>query len=164
LKTAEDLRGKGYSVGGMLSRDVRSHGNRVGFEIFDLNRGRTGSLASVYQRQGPRIGKYRVNLDDLNKIGVGAIADAAENCDVVVVDEIGPMELSSEQFREAVRKTAEGKKLAICTIHWKMSNEMMESVRKREDAQIYMVTFENREHLHEEIVSKASDFLAGIRS
>jgi nucleoside-triphosphatase len=164
LKIVDALRARGYSVGGMLSRDVRSEGNRVGFEILDLNQGRKGWLASVYQKQGPQIGKYRVNLDDLNQIGVGGVANAAESCDAVVVDEIGPMEFFSERFREAVRKTVEGKKLAICTIHWKMSDGLVENVKKREDAQIYVVTYENREHLHEEIVLKALDFLAGTRS
>jgi nucleoside-triphosphatase len=164
LKTAEDLKRKGYSVGGMLSREVRSNGNRIGFEILNLNSGRKGWLASVHQKQGPQIGKYRVNLDDLNIIGVDAIVKAAENCDVVVVDEIGPMEFFSEQFREAVRKIAKGKKLAVCTIHWKMSDSLLESMRKREDAQIYVVTYENRGHLHEAMVLKALDFLAETRS
>ena len=164
LKTIEGLRAKGYSVGGMLSREVRSRGIRVGFEILDMNRGRVGSLASVYSKQGPQIGKYRINTDDLDRIGVGAIVDAAKNCDVVVVDEIGPMELFSEQFREVLEKIVEEKKLTICTIHWKTSDHVVESVRRREDAQMYRVTHENREHLHEEIVSKALDFLAWTRS
>jgi nucleoside-triphosphatase len=118
----------------------------------------------VYPKQGPQIGKYSVNVDDLNQIGVGGIIDAAENCDVVVVDEIGPMELFSEQFREVLRKIVEGKKLAICTIHWKTSDGVVESIKRREDAQIFVVAHENREHLHEEIVSKALDFLAETRS
>ena len=45
LKVVEALRAKGYSVGGMISREVRSCGTRIGFEILDLNTGKSGWLA-----------------------------------------------------------------------------------------------------------------------
>jgi nucleoside-triphosphatase len=159
LKTAERLKEKGYSIGGMLSRDVRSHGNRIGFEILNLNNGRKGWLASIHQKQGPQIGKYRVNIDDIDKIGVQAITEANESLNAVVIDEIGPMELFSGQFREAVKRIVEGRKLVVCTIHWRMTDSLLEDLRKREDAETYVVTVENRTRLHEAIVLKALDFL-----
>jgi len=159
LKTVETLRANGYGVGGMISRDVRLHGNRIGFEILDLSSGEKGWLANVDQQWGPHVGKYRVNLDDLNNVGVKAILQACENLDIVVVDEIGPMELFSEQFREAVRKTVDSRKLLICTVHWKMKNELIDNIKKREDVEVYVVTHDNREHLHETITREAGDFL-----
>jgi nucleoside-triphosphatase len=159
LKTAERLKEKGYSIGGMLSRDVRSYGNRIGFEILNLNNGRKGWLASIHQKQGPQIGKHRVNIDDIDKIGVQAITEANESLDAVVIDEIGPMELFSGQFREAVKRIVEGRKLVVCTIHWRMTDSLLEDLRKREDAETYVVTVENRTRLHEAIVLKALDFL-----
>jgi nucleoside-triphosphatase THEP1 len=41
-----------------------------------------------------------------------------------------------------------------------MSNELINSVKKREDAEIFIVTNENRDHLHEEVIRKALDFLS----
>ena len=160
LKVAEALKAKGYSVGGMISRDVRTSGSRVGFEVTDLNSGNKGWLASVHQEGGPQVGKYRVNVDDLNGIGVKAIVEAVEKLDVVVVDEIGPMELFSVKFREAVKKAVESKKLVVSTIHWKMSGELIDSMKKREDAEIHVLTNENRDRVPEEIVREALDFLS----
>ncbi|NWF97298.1 MAG: DUF2478 domain-containing protein [Candidatus Thorarchaeota archaeon] len=91
LRVVEALKAKGYSVGGMISREVRSGGTRVGFEILDLASGRRGWLAHVNQPSGPQVGKYRVNLEDLNSIGAEAIANAVASSDVVAIDEIGPM-------------------------------------------------------------------------
>ena len=146
----------------MISRDVRASGSRVGFEITDLNNGNKGWLAGLHQERGPQVGKYRVNIDDLNSVGVKAIMEACEKLDVVVVDEIGPMELFSEKFREAVKKAVESKKLVVSTIHWKMSGELIDSIKKREDAEIHILTNENRDHVLEEIVREALDFLSRV--
>jgi nucleoside-triphosphatase len=84
------LKAEGFSVGGMISREVREGNVRVGFEILDLTNSKHGWLAHVNQKNGPQVGKYHVNLDDLEEIGSKAIIDAAEKCDVVAVDEVGP--------------------------------------------------------------------------
>ncbi|MGB9756561.1 MAG: nucleoside-triphosphatase, partial [Candidatus Bathyarchaeales archaeon] len=59
LKASTALKAKGYSVGGMISREVRLCGTRVGFEILDLKSGTRGWLAHVNQPTGPQVGKYR---------------------------------------------------------------------------------------------------------
>jgi nucleoside-triphosphatase len=156
LRVVEALKASGYSVGGMVSREVRSCGTRVGFEILDLGSGRRGWLAHVNQPSGPQIGKYRVNLQDLDNIGATAIADASENSDVVAIDEIGPMELFSEKFKEAVKKAVESGKLVVGVVHWKARDKLIEEVKKREDTEIITVTYENRDKLHETIIKKAS--------
>jgi nucleoside-triphosphatase len=155
LKTVEVLKAKGYSVGGMISREIRSRGIRVGFEVLDLSSGKQGWLAHVNQKSGPQVGKYRVNLNDLNGVGAVAILKSAENSDVIVIDEIGPMELFSENFKEAVRKALEGTKLVVGVVHWKAKNEFLEEVKDREDMEIFTVTLENRDKLHWTIAEKA---------
>ena len=162
LKTVEALKARGYSVGGIVSREVRTCGTRVGFEILDLSSGRKGWLAHANQKYGPRVGKYRVNLEDLNNIGADAIMKTVENSDIVAIDEIGPMELYSERFKEAVKKAVACGKLVIGTVHLRVRDKLIEEVKAREDAEIYRVTYENRGSLHEIIIEKAVEFLAKI--
>ncbi|MGQ9624820.1 MAG: NTPase [Candidatus Bathycorpusculaceae bacterium] len=154
LKVIAALKAKGYSVGGMVSREVRSCNIRVGFEILDLNGERRGWLAHVNQKTGPQVGKYRVNLEDLNRIGVEAILNAIRECEVVAIDEVGPMELFSEKFREAVKRAFESDKLVVGVVHWKAKDRLIEDVKKREDAEIIAVTYENRDKLHQSIIEK----------
>lgn len=161
LKVVEALMAKGYSVGGMVSREIRSCGTRIGFEILDLRSHERGWLAHVNQRRGPRIGRYRVNIDGLNAVGVRAIAEAIENSDVVVVDEIGPMELFSERFKETVERAIKSGKLVIGTVHWRVKDSLIDEVRSRGDAEVITVTYENRGALHETVIKKALDFLSG---
>jgi nucleoside-triphosphatase len=159
LKAVEALRARGYSVGGMVSREVRSCGERVGFEILDLSSNSRGWLARVNQPSGPRVGKYSVNLNDLDNIGAGAIVRAVKGCDVVCVNEIGPMELFSEKFKEAVRQAVEGEKLVVGVVHWKAKDKLIDEVKARKDVEIIVVTVENRGKLHEFILEKAIEFL-----
>jgi nucleoside-triphosphatase len=158
-KTVDALKAEGYTVGGMISREVRESGTRVGFEIHDLTSGRRGWLAHVNQKSGPQIGKYHVNIQDLNSVGAEAILAAVENCNVIAIDEIGPMELFSEKFKEATRKALESGKPVVAVVHWKAHDSLIIEARNREDAELITVTFENREKLHETIAEKALKIL-----
>jgi nucleoside-triphosphatase len=160
MKTVEALKAKGFRVGGMLSREVRSSGSRVGFEILSLSDNERGWLAHVNQELGPQVGKYRVNLDDLNRVGVTAILKAVESCQIIAIDEIGPMEMFSNDFKDAVAKAIRSIKPVIAVVHWRERSSIIEELKKMEDTQLLEVTINNRGNLHELIVKEAADFLS----
>jgi nucleoside-triphosphatase len=153
-KAISILREKGFKVGGMLSREVREEGVRVGFEIRDLNSGKRGWLAHVNQQTGPQVGKYCVNLADLENVGARAINEAIETCDIVGIDEIGPMELFSEKFRNAVETAMKSHKIVIAVIHWKATDKLITSVKERNDTEIFTVIPENRDKLSKTIADE----------
>ncbi len=159
LRAVDILKAKGYKIGGMVSREARRRGVRVGFEIVDLETERRGWLAHVDQQTGPRVSKYRVNLGDLNTIGAGSILSAVKNADIIVVDEIGPMELFSPDFKEAVKKIVESRKMMIGTIHYRARDPLIKTIKAREDAEILEVTRENRGRLHTILVGRVLQFI-----
>jgi len=159
LRAVDNLKNRGYIVSGMISREVREGGLRVGFEIVDFSTGQRGWLAHVNLPTGPQVSKYRVNLTDLNAIGVNSILNAIKNADIIIVDEIGPMELFSQAFREAVTQAIESKKPVLGTIHFRVKDSLIEAIKKREDTEILEVTYENRGYLHIQIVDKVVQFL-----
>jgi len=159
LRAVEGLKSKSYKVGGMLSREVREKGVRIGFEIIDFHSGRRGWLAHVNQPVGPKVGKYRVNLNDLEIIGAGSIRDAAKNAQIVIVDEIGPMELSSQAFRDAVVEAMNSSKPLLGTIHFRARDPLVNLIKNRDDAEIIEVTHENRAHLHNILIDKVMQCL-----
>ena len=152
-KTVDALKAKGVSVGGMVSREVREGSVRVGFKILDLTNEKHGWLAHVNQR-GPQVGKYYVNLQDLDKIGTAAITNALEKCAAIAIDEIGPMELFSQKFKQAVAQALESKKLVLAVVHGKAKDPLVTQVKRRVDAEIFNVTFSNRENLPEQLITK----------
>lgn len=160
MKAVEALKAKGFKVGGMLSREVRSSGIRVGFEIVSLGDDERGWLAHVDQRQGPQVGKYRVNLEDLNRVGVTAILKAVESCQVIAIDEIGPMEMFSDSFKDAVAKAIQSMKPVIAVVHWRERSSLITDLKKMAETQLLEVIMNNREMLHEQVVKEAADFLS----
>ena len=140
----------GSRVGGVLARDKRFKDRRVGFELLDLASGQTGTLADE-AGTGPQLGKYRVHLDDLDNIGAHAIENAAK-CDLIVVDEIGPMELSSRRFIAAVeRAIASDKNMLVVLQEWSQ-HPIAKKVRR--SFKVITVTKENRDFLAEEIAKE----------
>jgi len=131
----------------MVSSEVREDDARVGFKIVDLGSGREGWLASTKQRFGPQIGKYHVCLEDLESVGAKAILNAVTSADLVVIDEVGPMELFSTSFRDAVLKALESEKPVLGTIHHRAAHPLVVAIKKRIDTKIIEVTTDNRNEL-----------------
>ena len=161
-RTVKELENRNYKVGGMFCREVREGGIRVGFEIKDISTGQRGWLAHVNQPTGPTIGKYHVNLTDLDVISAGAILDALKNADILAVDEIGPMELLSPAFSKALIKAVESSKPLVGTIHYQLSNSLVNSIKAREDTELIKVTYHKRENLHNLIVDKITEYIQSL--
>jgi len=159
LNAVEGLRAKGCSVGGMISREVRHEGARVGFQIISLKTDEKGWLAHINQPTGPQVSKYRVNLNDLDTVGVTAIQAALREADLVVIDEIGPMELFSQAFKQGIKDAVDSRKLVLGVIHHSARDPVVEAIRKREDAEILEVTFENRSRVHNILIQNALQYL-----
>jgi len=153
-KTAELLVASGFKIGGMTSKELRDKGSRKGFCVEDLNTHEEGILAEVGLTSGPRVGRYVVNLRDLNAIGVGAIQRSIETAEVVLVDEIGPMELHSDLFIESVRAALSSSKHVLATIHKRTKHPFVMAVKSNPEFTIFEVTVENREELPVHIVEK----------
>ncbi|MGA3060190.1 MAG: NTPase [Candidatus Bathyarchaeia archaeon] len=154
IKTVEALKADEIKVGGMISREAREGNVRVGFRLIDLTNNNQGWLAHINQKEGPEVGKYHVNLEDLENIGVTAIADAEKKSEVVVIDEIGPMELFSQKFKQAVKQVLESGKLVLAVIHEKANDQLIKESIQREDSEVFTVTFANRDKLAEEITKR----------
>ena len=158
-KTVDALKTKGARVGGMVTREVRESNVRVGFEISDLTNNKHGWLANVKGQGGPQVGKYHVNINDLDNVGAEAITQALEKCDVIAIDEIGPMELFSQKFKQAVTQALESKKLMLTVVHGKAKDPLVTQIKRRVDAEIFNVTFSNRENLTEKIAKHFFDMI-----
>ncbi len=154
------LKRAGFKPGGVFCPDMRVGGRRVGFELIDILTGSRGILAHVDQLTGPQVSRYRVNLRDLREVGAGAILRAIEGADFIVIDEVGPMELYSEEFRRAVLEALDSPKPVLGVIHWRARHPLVDLIRSRRDVRIYEVTFENRDKLGREI---ADELLAELK-
>jgi nucleoside-triphosphatase len=151
LEVIKILKEEGYQVGGMISKDKREKGSRVGFEVRNIETGETGRLAHFNQPEGPRVGRYRVDLMSLNSVGVKAIIGAIDVSDIIVIDEIGPMELYSISFKDAVLKSIDSGKPVLGTIHYRSKDPFIHRIRDLKDSEIIEVTEENRDRIPKDV-------------
>ncbi len=107
-----ELKGK---AGGFYTEEIRVQGMRLGFRLVTLD-GQETVLAHVDFRGRYRVGKYGVAVAGLEKVGVPALEEAIRQRDVIVIDEIGKMELFSNRFREVVLAAVHSGKPVLGTI------------------------------------------------
>lgn len=144
------LKSAGLIVGGCTTSELRSGGTRTGFEVRDLTSGRKGELASVATKFGPKVGRYRVNLSDLARVGAAGVEAASSASEVIVVDEVGPMELVSPDFRRAVSKCVESGKPMLAAVHERLEDDLISELKSRAES-IVILTVENRDDAVDEI-------------
>ncbi len=151
LKVVKELPKK---IGGFITKEIKKSGKRVGFELETLD-GKKGILAHIDVKSPYKVSRYRVNIDDLEKIGVKSIKNALEDCEIIVIDEIGKMELFSSNFKNVVLKALNSNVKLLATIT--QSNlPFISDIKSRKDVKILEVTVRNREYLHKEILSSLS--------
>jgi nucleoside-triphosphatase len=143
------LRARGTIVGGCITKEVRVRGERKGFELEDLLTGEKGELASLSSRLGPRVGRYRVNLQTLSGIGAKSLSAAASRAELIAIDEVGPMELTSPEFRKGATECLSSGKPLLAVVHENMDDPLIGEFKKKGDP--ILVTLLNRDRLAEEL-------------
>ena len=147
------LKSKGVIVGGCLTSEKRISGRRAGFGIRDLTSGNQGELATATGSLGPRVGRYRVNLTDLASVGAKGLTDAAVSSEVIVIDEVGPMELVSPDFRRALRSCIASGKPILAVVHERMKDDLIEELKSKAGL-LAEVTIQNRDSLPDELTER----------
>ncbi|MCF6155539.1 MAG: NTPase [Candidatus Brocadia sp.] len=135
----------GVDAGGFYTEEIRELDRRMGFRVVTLD-GEDGVLAHVEFNSNYKVGKYRVDLVSFEKVAIPALERAMEQKSVVVIDEIGKMELFSMKFRELVSRILDSEKSLLCVIK-ENGDVFTEGIKKRKDVTIVMVNYENREGL-----------------
>jgi nucleoside-triphosphatase len=141
----------GASAGGFYTDEIRERGRRTGFRLVSLD-GTTGILASVNISGPHRVGKYGVHLRDLEQVGVQALLRAIQQpgVPVVVIDEIGKMELFSSDFRQATLAALDSPKVVLASV-MAGPQPWVDAIKARSDVTLVEVTLANRQALPERI-------------
>jgi len=135
-------------AGGFYTEEIRSSGIRQGFTLD----GKEAILAHVNISSPFQVSKYKVDVDNLNKVGVSATQRALQECDLIIIDEIGKMELLSPQFRETVWQAINGGKKVLGTIMLN-PNPFCDEIKHHPEVKVLLVTRDNRKQALAEIQS-----------
>ena len=149
----KELIKKGFTVRGISTPEARERGRRIGFKIIDLATGEWKWMAHINISSPYKVSKYGVDLDAIESIGVKAILSAIESADVIIIDEIGKMELFSEKFKKAVKRALDSSKPVIGTIGLKLHHPFADEIKRRKDVTIVFLTREKWEEVYNQIIN-----------
>lgn len=157
-RLVEQCSDKGKRIEGLTTREVLENGVRVGFRINDFSNGNQGWLSRKDLKEGPKIGAYLVDTDDLEQIGVSVPDGAVRGApDLIVVDEVGPMEMTSGSFRNAVSRLWTSNNSTLATVRLGSRYAEVELVR-RQTLQLEMTT-SNREKAHRRLMQQLDEWM-----
>jgi len=137
-------------AGGFYTEEIRNQGVREGFRLVTLN-GQDAILAHININSPYRVSKYGINIDSLDKVGVPALQRAAEECDLIVIDEIGKMELFSANFRKVVSQIIDSGKQVLGTIMLN-PNPWADAIKIKPQVKVITVTRASHPQILEELL------------
>lgn len=137
----------GERADGMYTAEIRECGKRQGFRLNGL-RGEQGILAHVkFKGRGrPRVGRYGVDVAAVDQVGVAALQRAVAQSRIVIIDEIGKMELYSAPFKDAVLAAMDSGSPVIATAMAR-PHPWVDALKARPDVTLWHVTVENRDEM-----------------
>ncbi len=119
LSIADSIKERGFVVGGFISPEIRTVRGREGFSIKNLLSGESITLASRHRIGELTVGRYFINKESGSFIS-RAISDAISAADVILLDEIGPMELKVKEGEFSIISALNSGKPILATFYYKL--------------------------------------------
>jgi nucleoside-triphosphatase len=139
-------------AGGFLTEEIRQKGERTGFNLVTIPEAKTGLLAQKGLPSPHRIGRYGINIKILEELGCSAMLEAKNRGKIIIVDEIGKMELFSKKFRAALMDILTSPERIIATI-MASPNIFSDRIKSRPDAELFFLERKNFDGIYEEVLS-----------
>jgi nucleoside-triphosphatase len=114
--------------------------------------GERATLAHVDIPGPPRVSKYGVDLESFERLALPTLAGVRAD-DVVIIDELGKMELASEAFCAAVLELFERPATIVATVHI-ARHPFTDALKEHPVVETIRVTTANREELPQELAAR----------
>jgi len=136
-RLADELHAAGVAVGGFLTREIREDGERVGFTVEEIG-GSSALLAHVALPEGPMVGRYHVDVAAFEGLALPAIQRAARRGGIVIIDELGQMELFSSAFISSFNRLLDQAVPLVATVHARQ-HPVTDAIKQRSDIELLEV-------------------------
>lgn len=150
LKVLKEIKGVAT---GFYTREMRVKGRRIGFMVRTLA-GEEGVFAHVDQRGGPRVGRYGVDIPLFEAIAIPTLESGLRSGGLVVIDEIGKMELFSARFKELVWRIILAEDVHLLGTIKLGADPFVESIKRNKGVEVISVNQGNRGMLPAEILKR----------
>jgi nucleoside-triphosphatase len=141
---------QGIRLAGFITREIREEGGRrLGFSICEIGREDATVMAHIDNNSPYRVGFYGVDVQALESIALPALAGGRE-ADLIVVDEIGTMELFSEGFKEEIIHIVNSDIPLLASIKLK-PNAFLDGIKSSPNSVVFRLERDNREEVEDSV-------------
>ena len=153
-RLAQELTASGVAVGGFVTLEIREEGQRVGFTVDEIG-GRRALLAHVALSEGPRVGRYHVDVAAFEGLALPAIERVIQRGGVAIIDELGLMELFSPAFTVSFNRLLDQAIPLVATIHAR-PHPVTDAIKQRPGTELLEVHRGNAEELLTHLLARLS--------
>lgn len=134
-----------FKAMGFVTQKIKSGKTDKGVNLMTLD-GQQAVLASTSKKSTYKVGKYCVDLDVVNDVGVVALQKAIAESELIVIDQIGKMETFSKKFREMAQRCLDCD-VPVFGVIQNFASPFINSVTNRDDVVIINIDAANREDM-----------------
>jgi nucleoside-triphosphatase len=128
-------------IGGFYTQEIYEANERQGFLLKTFD-GNEGVLAKKGMKSSHKLNKYGIDLSVLENIGIKAVYNAMEDKKIIVIDEIGSMEIISEVFRKALMDSLGSSLKVLASIRYQ-SQPFTNEIKQMSDSSIVYLSRDN---------------------
>ena len=145
---------KNFKIKGFLTPEVREKKRRIGFDIEEISShiriplARIGDYKTKY-----KLGKYSVFIDEFEKIISNLENFNIEQLDLMIIDEIGKMELFSKKFQNFIINIFRGESNIIATIGKNIKHLYKKTLFNLPDLYKFNLSFQNQQEVYQQIIN-----------
>jgi nucleoside-triphosphatase len=132
---------------GFFTEEIRENQERVGFKVVTF-KGEETVFAHKDFHTPFKVSKYKIDIEAFNKVAVKELKESIKDTSLVIIDELGKMELFSKEFKEVVEEVFEKKKV-LGTISL-FKDPFLEKIKEREDVYVLNLSRENYKEIKKE--------------
>jgi nucleoside-triphosphatase len=140
------------NFGGFYTEEVRNSTNRIGFNCVTLC-GESQRIASVESKSSLRVGRYGVEIDTFESIALKAVRQSLNTKKIIVIDEIGFMQMLSIPFQELIHEIVSSSQHIILGTICLDRHPQIDKIKELPGIKLYMMHEENRDLTTEVIVN-----------
>ncbi len=144
---------KNFKIKGFLTPEVREKKRRIGFDIEEISShiriplARIGDYKTKY-----KLGKYSVFIDEFEKVISNLENFNYGQVDLIIIDEIGKMELFSKRFQTFIINIFQGESNVIATIGKNIKHQYNKAIFNLPNVIKHNLSFQNQQEVYHQII------------
>ncbi|MCP4365664.1 MAG: NTPase [Planctomycetes bacterium] len=152
--SALDIRPRGF-----YTEEIRDGRERRGFTVKTFG-GRDCVLAHTDIQGVPRVGRYGVDVVSFENTALPELEEAVGKREIIVIDEIGKMEMFSNRFKNLVLQALDGPAPVLAVIS-ESGNGFINGIKKRKDVKLFTLSRQARDALIPDIATSLDALTRG---